>query len=419
MVALDPVAIAVATQKPAYELADIFRHHFDDYLCRQHCTEQEFKAVNAIVRCRTAAVGGYVQACDRCGQRQIACCSCKNRHCPKCGHFEKAQWRAEQAARVLPAPHFQVVFTVDHALNDLAYLNPEAIYGLLFRTAGRLLRAFGRRYLGGEIGATMVLHTWGSTLQHHVHLHCLVPAGALVQEASGSRWQASRPDFLLPVVALAQAFRDAFLNSIERLLQRGELRLAGGLTEAGVTATIAQVRKKKWVVYSGKPPAAASPTALLGYLGRYVQQTAIANRRLVEIADGAVTFEFRAKGVDAAGSPSPRRRMKLDAVESIRRFLRHVLPRGFVRIRHYGLYASGMKRKRRLARLLLAGEAVEEAPKLLLTEWLKSAVEPDPLACPACGVGRMQRVGRVRALSRAEVRVALERGLPVLGQVPE
>lgn len=417
MVTLDQVA--VATEKPTHELADVFRHYFDDYLRYHHCTEQEFKAVNAILRCRTAAMGGYVQACDRCGQRQIAYCSCKNRHCPKCGHFEKAQWLVRQAARLLPTPHFQVVFTVDHALNDLAYLNPEAIYGLLFRTAGRLLRAFGRRYLGGEIGATMVLHTWGRTLQHHVHLHCLVPAGALVQEASGYRWQASRPDFLLPVVALAKAFRDAFLNGILRLLQRGELRLAGNVPAAGFTATIAQLGSKKWVVYSGKPPAAASPTALLGYLGRYVQQTAIANRRIVEIADGAVTFEFRAKSGDSASNPSPRRRMKLDAVEFIRRFLRHVLPRGFVRIRHYGLYAGGMKHKRCLARLLLNGEAIEEPPKLLLTEWLKTAVEQDPLTCPACGVGQMQRIGRLKALSRVEVGLALARGLPVLGHIPE
>ncbi|MCB9137305.1 MAG: transposase zinc-binding domain-containing protein [Caldilineaceae bacterium] len=167
--------VSAAAPKPVWEVADVFRRHFDDYLKQHHCTAQEFKAVNAILRCRTAAMGGYIRLCDTCGNVEVAYCSCKNRHCPKCGHLEKAQWVAEQEARLLPLPHFQVVFTVDHGINDIAHVDPKAICNLLFRVAGKLLKEYGRRYLGGDTGATMVLHTWGQTLQHHIHLHCMVP----------------------------------------------------------------------------------------------------------------------------------------------------------------------------------------------------------------------------------------------------
>ncbi|MCB0044466.1 MAG: transposase zinc-binding domain-containing protein [Caldilineaceae bacterium] len=180
-----------ATPEREWEIADVFRAYFDDYLQKHHCTAQEFKAVNAILGCRTAAMGEYIRMCDTCGNVEVAYCSCKNRHCPKCGHLEKAQWVAEQEARLLPAPHFQVVFTVDHGVNDIAHVDPKAICNLLFRVAGKLLKEYGRRYLGGDTGATMVLHTWGRTLQHHIHLHCMVPAGALVKTSGGHEWQES------------------------------------------------------------------------------------------------------------------------------------------------------------------------------------------------------------------------------------
>jgi hypothetical protein len=174
--------IDVATVKPALEVADIFRLHFDEYLQKYHCTPEEFAAVNAIIKCRTAALGGHLRICDGCGKVQIAYNACNNRNCPKCGSFEKAQWLAQQAARLLPVPHFHGVFTVDHLVNELAAVNPQEIYGLLFRTVNRVLKRFAAKYLGGEIGVTAVLHTWGQTMQQHIHLHCMITAGALVEQ---------------------------------------------------------------------------------------------------------------------------------------------------------------------------------------------------------------------------------------------
>ncbi|MCB9137293.1 MAG: transposase zinc-binding domain-containing protein [Caldilineaceae bacterium] len=241
--------VSAAAPKPVWEVADVFRRHFDDYLKQHHCTAQEFKAVNAILRCRTAAMGGYIRLCDTCGNVEVAYCSCKNRHCPKCGHFEKAQWVAKQEARLLPTPHFQVVFTVDHGINDIARINPKAIYNLLFRVAGKLLKEYGRRYLGGDTGATMVPHTWGQTLQHHIHLHCMVPAGALVKTSEGYRWQESGKTFLMPVVALSEEFRDAFCNGVLKLYGQGELRPAGSGSESEVEETVRKMRARKWEVY--------------------------------------------------------------------------------------------------------------------------------------------------------------------------
>lgn len=177
--------IDVATVKPAVEVADIFRLHFDDYLKQYHCTPEEFAAVRAIIHCRTATAGGFIRQCDQCGKLQISYCSCGNRNCPKCGAFAKAQWLANQEARLLSVPHFQVVFTLDHLINELAYVNPQAIYDLLFETASRVLKEFAQRYLGGKVGVTAVLHTWGQTMQHHIHLHCMVTSGALVRLPSG------------------------------------------------------------------------------------------------------------------------------------------------------------------------------------------------------------------------------------------
>ena len=281
-----------ATPEREWEIADVFRAYFDDYLKEYHCTAQEFKAVNAILKCRTAAMGGYVQVCDTCGKSQIAYCSCKNRHCPKCGHFEKAQWSAKQGARLLPVRHFQVVFTVDHQINDVAHVNPKAIYNLLFRVAGKLLKQYGRRYLGGDTGATMVLHTWGQTLQHHIHLHCMVPAGALVKTIEGYEWQESGKTFLIPVVALSEEFREAFCNGLLKLYRQGELRLTGSGSELDIEDRVRKMRAKKWEVYIQKPPADTDSVNLLDYLGRYVQRTAISNQRIIEVADGQVTFEY-------------------------------------------------------------------------------------------------------------------------------
>ena len=256
--------VHVATVKPALELADVLAAHFADYLKVAHCTPEQFAAVNAIRKCRTAALGGHLWVCDVCGRVQLVYNPCHNRHCPKpalsqvegCGAFERAQWLLQQGARLLPIPHFHVVFTLDHRVNPLAEVNPEAIYDLLFTTANQTLKAFGRQYLGGEIGVTAVLHIlrqaqdrlWGQTLQHHIHLHCMVTAGALVQTKRGYRWRKSPKGFLFPVVALSQQFRDAFCQGLQRLQQRGELRLVGACADLDVAALSQAMQARKWEV---------------------------------------------------------------------------------------------------------------------------------------------------------------------------
>lgn len=215
--------------------------------------------------------------------------SCGHRHCPKCGAFERAQWLAQEGARLLPVPHFQVVFTVDHRVNTLAEVNPEAVYDLLFATANQTLKAFARQYLGGAIGVTAVLHTWGQTLQHHIHLHWLVTAGAGTQTPRGYRWRKSARGFLFPVVALSQQFRDAFCAGLRRLAPRDKLRLVGPSSDLDVVALSQTLQTRKWEVYIGKPPKSHRPETLLKYMSRYVRRTAISNPRLVALENGQVT----------------------------------------------------------------------------------------------------------------------------------
>jgi hypothetical protein len=407
--------VHVATVKPALELADVLAAHFDDYLKVAHCTAEQFAAVNAILKCRTAALGGHLRVCDVCGRVQLVFNSCGNRNCPKCGAFERAQWLAQQGARMLPVPHFQVVFTLDHRVNALAEVNPEAIYDLLFATANQTLKAFAQQYLGGEIGVTAVLHTWGQTLQHHIHLHCMVTGGALAQTKAGYRWRKCAKGFLVPVVALSQQFRDAFCAGLRRLAQRGELRRVGACADLDVAALSQALQARKWEVYIGKPPQNHRPEQLCKYMGRYVRHTAITNPRLVALEDGQVTFTYydnRAQDEAERGQP---KLMTLPAVEFIRRFLTHVLPFQFKRVRHFGLYASAKRAVLGVARGLLG--AKPPAPvKLNLSEWLATFVTGDPGVCPFCGVGRM-RLGREFAPIRGvALWLLILLGLPVAGR---
>lgn len=348
----------VATVKPALELADVLAAHFADYLKVAHCTAEQFGAVNALLRCRTAALGGHLRVCDVCGRVQMVYNACGNRNCPKCGAFERAQWLAQQSGKLLPIPHFHVVFTLDHRVNALAEVNPEAIYDLLFATANRTLKAFARQYLGGEIGVTAVLHTWGQTLQHHIHLHCMVTAGALVPTKHGYRWRKSPKGFLFPVVALAQQFRDAFCAGLRRLAQRGALRLVGACAGLDVAALSQALQSRKWEVFIGKPPKSQRPETLLKYMSRYFRRTAITNPRLVALEDGQVTFTYYDNREPDAAAPV----------------------------------------------------------RLNLTEWLASLGLTEPLRCPFCGQGRM-RLGREFAPLRGfALWLLILLGLPVAGR---
>ena len=354
--------IHVATVKPALELADVLAAHFADYLKVAHCTAEQFTAVNAILKCRTAALGGYVRQCDVCGRWEMGFNACGNRNCPKCGAFERAQWLAQQGARMLPAPHFHVVFTLDHRVNALAEVNPEAIYDLLFSTANQTLKAFAQQYLGGEIGVTAVLHTWGQTLQHHIHLHCMVTGGALAQTKTGYRFRKCAKGFLFPVVALSQQFRDAFCAGLRRLAQRDELRLVGACADLDVVALSQALQARKWEVYIGKPPKNHRPEQLCKYMGRYVRHTAITNPRLVALENGQVTFTYYDNREPDAAERGQPKLMTLPAVEFIRRFLTHVLPFQFKRVRHFGLYAGAKRAALGVARGLFGAQPLAPAP---------------------------------------------------------
>lgn len=413
--------IDVATVKPALEIADIFRLHFNDYLQVAHCTPEEMKAAQALMHCRTALLGGHVRVCDSCGKLQIAYDSCNNRACPKCGAFAKAQWLAKQSFRLLPVPHFHVVFTVDHLINDIAYVNQQEIYDLLFRVAGRVLKEFTRKYLGGVGGATMALHTWGQTLQHHIHLHCMVPSGALVETADGYVWRKSAPKFLFPAEEFSAEFRKAFCKGLRRLWRAGKLRLVGECANTDVDEMLKVMESKKWEVFIGAPPANAKLEDLLGYLSRYVYRTAITNQRLVKLADGKVTFEYFDNRERDAEGQGKKKVMALPAVEFIGRFLRHVLPFQYKRVRHFGLYAGG-KLWLQAVRMLVSPDfdlTNLAPPKLDLGEWLKSLGVEDALRCPFCGQGTMQLVRNLPPIRGYLLWLLALLGLPILGKEAE
>jgi hypothetical protein len=335
--------------RPALEVADVFRRHGDAFLDRygDGLSHEQRRVLHDVTACRTAALGGHVEECDRCGHRQIAYNSCRNRHCPKCRATAAADWMEARAAELLPVEYFHVVFTLPAALGPIALQNPRAVYGLLFRAAAETLRriAADPKHLGAEIGFLAVLHTWGQNLQHHPHVHCVVPGGGISPD--GSRWVACRPGFFLPVRVLSRLFRGLFLALLRAAFDRGKLSFHGriaGLADPGeFRRALAAVSGVEWVVYA-KPPF-GGPRQVLKYLARYTHRVAISNRRLVALDGDEVTFRWKdyARGGE-------QRVMKLQAVEFIRRFLLHVLPAGFVRIRHYGFLANRVCRAKLEAR---------------------------------------------------------------------
>jgi hypothetical protein len=352
----------------------------------------QYRALAAIEACRTAALGGHVARCDACGQLRYTYHSCRNRHCPKCQTLAKERWLAARQAELLPVPYYHVVFTLPHALNALAQGNPRAIYRLLFDAAGATLLEFGEnpRWLGGRIGVTAVLHTWGQTLSQHLHLHCLVSGGAL--DATGG-WIYPRAGFLFPVKALSQVFRGKFVAGLKRAFDSGALAVAGSTTALANarerTALLAALRARPWVVYAKRP--FAGPEQVLAYLGRYTHRIALTNNRLVSLDQHTVRFRYKDY---AAGHR--RKLMTLDAQEFIRRYLLHVLPKGFMRIRHYGLLGNRAKRhKLAQARAALNAprpEPLPRSPDTIEAFWLRVA-HLDIHRCPHCASGRLLRIG--------------------------
>ena len=321
------------------ELADIFRQLGPAYR-RDHAaalSRGQRRVMSAIERCRTAALGGHVEQCDACGHQRIAFNSCRDRHCPKCQSLTRAQWLEDRRAELLPVQYFHVVFTLPQEIAAIAYQNKAVVYDLLFRATAETLRTIAAdpRHLGAEIGFIAILHTWGQNLLHHPHLHCVVPGGGLSPD--GQRWIGCRPGFFLPVRVLSRLFRRRFLAMLREAFAAGALQFFNALAElqdpAAFARYVAPTVRADWVVYA-KPPF-GGPQRVLDYLGRYTHRVAIANSRLVAFADGQVAFRWK-----DYRHASRQKVMRLEAGEFVRRFLLHVLPSGFQRIRQYGWLAN-------------------------------------------------------------------------------
>src|SRR5450755_1860136 len=332
--------------RPTLEVADIFRDHGAAWRRANvgHVSLDQLKVMSAIERCRTAALGGHVARCEGCAHTVIAFNSCRNRHCPKCQGTAAKQWLAAREADLLPVGYFHVVFTLPAAIADIAYQNKAVVYDILLTASAATMIAIAAdpKHLGARIGITAVLHTWGSALTHHPHVHMIVPGGGISPD--GSRWISSRPDFLVHVKVLARLFRGKFLAMLIDAHSGGRLKFfnthAGLADKRTFRKFLAPQRRIKWVVYCKEP--FAGPEQVLRYLSRYTHRVAISNRRLVAAGEGAIAFRWKDYRVNV---PDRWKTMRLHPHEFIRRFLIHVLPKGFHRIRHYGLFANAKPRR--------------------------------------------------------------------------
>ena len=373
--------------RPAFEVADIVRSLGASL--RAGLSRDQHRAVSAIEACRTAALGGHVSACENCAHIEVAYNSCRNRHCPKCQAAAAYDWLEARKRDLLPVAYYHVVFTLPAALADIAFTNKAAVYDALFKATAETLMIIGAdpKHLGARLGATLVLHTWGSAMTHHPHIHGIVPGGGLSPD--GTRWIDCRPKFFLPVRVLSRLFRRLMCERLEALHAKGELRFFGrneGLADAtAFSALLRRERRRRWVVYAKQP--FAGPEQVLAYLARYTHRIAISNSRITAFDGQRVTFkvkDYRKAGADRYGS------MTLSASEFMRRFLIHVLPSGFHRIRHVGFLANTQRAKLvARAREVLADRMTPPQPAPVEAALL-AAPEPAaaPAPCPFCG-GRM------------------------------
>lgn len=377
-------------RKHGPEVADVFRSYGDTYLeaCDSTSTAQR-RVLRAISVCRTRALGGHKRRCDHCGHEEISYNSCRDRHCPKCQAAARAKWLEAREKELLDLPYFHIVFTLPESVGPVALQNKELVYGLLFRAVSETLLTIAKdpKHLGADIGFLSVLHTWGQNLHHHPHIHCVVPAGGLSPDTS--QWISSRENFFVPVRVLSRLFRGKFLGLLAAAYKSGKLGLHGKLehlkSPTNWSKWIAALAVTDWVVYA-KPPFGGS-SLVLKYLARYTHRVAISNQRILSLEDGRVTFLWR----DYAHG-SCQKTMSLDAVEFIRRFLLHVLPTGFMHIRHYGFLANrGRKEKLALVRKLLTQKTGKHALTSETPEHksVNPCQEPQPDLCPTCKQGRL------------------------------
>ena len=370
------------------ELQDIFEQYGQNYRATHKLPPNHHKAIYCIESCRTSVMGGHVDECDECGYTKISYNSCRNRHCPKCQTLSKERWIEDRKQDLLPVQYFHVVFTIPHIINPVALQNQKIVYSILFKTVSETLLelASDRKYLGAQIGFTSILHTWGQNLMHHPHIHCIVPGGGL---SGCNKWTNSRKKFFIPVKVLSRKFRGKFLYYLKKAFQDGVFKFYGAIEnlalEQDFQSMINTLYSCEWVVYCKEP--FKDPEHVVEYLGRYTHRVAISNNRIITVEDGQVTFKWRDykdKNIEKL--------MTLSATEFIRRFLLHVLPNRFVKIRHYGILGNrNRKTKLRLSKRLTGARLTIPAAKRSVEEMMLKLTGRDITKCPCCGCGRLQR----------------------------
>lgn len=362
-----------------FEIADVFRQ-FEAEL--PPLPPHPARVVSDIMRCRTAALGGHLQECDHCGHLESFFNSCRNRHCPKCQSLNQARWLEARQADLLPVEYFHVVFTISHELQRLFLANQAVCYNLLFTAVAETLKevALNPKHLGAKIGLTAVLHTWTQTLLYHPHVHCIVPGGGL--NADGTQWLPCKSGYFLPVRVLSEVFRGKLLSKLEKAVKKGTVRLA----DRDPSAMLRKAARKKWVVYSKAP--FGGPDHVLRYLGRYTHRIAISSNRLVDMDDQQVTFRWKDRANENA-----QRTLTLDGAEFLQRFLLHVVPHGFMKIRSYGFLANAVRKDSiAICRQLLGEKGMDDQSDDLPETWqqlTERLTGKDPTRCPVCKVGRL------------------------------
>lgn len=381
------------TTRPAAKVTDIFRSHAESFARGRSLTPAQHRVIGALTRCRTAALGGHLEVCDTCGYERPAYNSCRDRHCPGCQAAASHKWLEQRLVRVLPTHHFHVVFTLPEELRPLAQRNGTLVFGLMLRAAAEVLDTLGRQRLGAQLGVTVVLHTWTRAMLFHPHVHCVVTGGGLALD--GSTWCPTSRRFLFPVAVMRKLFRGIVRRGLRAAFDAGEPNLGGACAEFADPGAFARLLRslhsKKWVVYS-KPPF-AGPDQVFAYLGRYTHRVAISDHRLISVSEDAVTFTARFG-----------QQVTLHPHEFIRRFLLHVLPAGFHKIRHFGVYAATNVKTRLATAHALLGKPRPEQPEA--NQDAETPDEPAPerrLACPCCEVGTLRRL----AIPRGQGRVFL------------
>jgi len=402
---IGPTVVSETSRKKTnWEAADIFRLHGEEYRRNHSLSTQQLKVMRAIEICRTAELGGRREKCDHCGYERTVFRSCRNRHCPKCQMLAKAEWVEEQKKDLLPVPYFHTVFTLPHKLNRIILCNKKIVYDIFFKSVSETLREFGEdpKYLGGKITFKVILHTWDQQIKCHVHLHCLIPGGALSND--GTRWIPARPNFLFPDRALSKVYRGKFLDYFEDAYSKGSMAFPGEISRFKNTKVFKALienlkRGKAWVVHS-KPPF-AGPEKALEYLARYTHRVAISNNRILNVEDGWVTFSYRDRADD-----NKRKQRTIPAEKFIRRFLMHVLPKSYMRIRQFGFLINPRKKKN-LAKcrelLNVPVPELEEEEPMSIAEKILYFTGVNVNLCPHCKRGNMVEIEELAPLWKRRV----------------